>query len=105
MDLQFILRQLLEQRDTLDNTIRALEELIREREVSLSGAGQLAKSGKTSGEFVCRWCRRAFNSERWSPVCELAECREKESALEQWRESGKTKRRGRAAAEENNRQK
>lgn len=94
MDLQFILRQLLEQRDSLDNTIRALEELIREREAMASGSltGGLRKSAGRPDSLICRWCQKSFVSERWSPVCEAVECREKEAALREWRESGKTRR-------------
>ncbi|HTA45711.1 MAG TPA: hypothetical protein VK789_24860 [Bryobacteraceae bacterium] len=94
MDLQFILRQLLEQRDSLDNTIRALEELTREREERASAAltGELRKSPGGLDSLICRWCRKSFVSEHWSPVCASVDCREKEAALKEWRKAGKTRR-------------
>lgn len=94
MDLQFILQQLLDQRDSLDNTIRALEELIREREERDLGTStaRLRRSLGSPDNLICRWCRKSFASEVWTPVCDSEACREKEAALKEWRESGKTRR-------------
>lgn len=93
MDLKFILYQLRDQRQSLDNTIRAIEELVGER-----GLGLSEPSTSESREFpnqrpkglICRWCRRSFNSDHWSPVCKSAECRAKEAALKEARKSVRT---------------
>lgn len=94
MDLKFILGQLRDQHQSLDNTIQALEELIREGESGTSTeafAPELAESGTDRPRgLICRWCRRSFISERWSPVCKSPDCRAKESALKEARKSGRT---------------
>jgi hypothetical protein len=93
MDLKFILKQLRDQRQSLDKTIHTLEAVIRDLELSPPEAST-PEPAESSNErprgLICRWCRSSFISERWSPVCKSPECRAKEAALKDARKSGRT---------------
>lgn len=93
MDLKFILNQLRDQHQSLDSTIHALEDLIRERDSNTSSEAIVPDPAESPTErprsLICRWCQRSFTSEQWSPVCKSPDCRAKESALKEARKSGR----------------